>query len=151
MTQEKQPPVDELSRNKRQQLFTRYTLAVLIDLTVLNLFNEYWDYVFIATFTISLLVAILLQFLLQVAIKIEHYAASFFDGISGKKAKTLRIVSAWVILFISKIVMMEAINMVFGERVLFTGPIHGVVVFITVVVAIIIAEQVFLKIYRSLA
>jgi len=34
------------SFSKRQQLFIRYTLAVLVDLTVLNLFNEYWDFVY---------------------------------------------------------------------------------------------------------
>ncbi len=51
------------SFSKRQQLFITYTLAVLVDLTVLNLFNEYWDFVYIEFFTISLLTAVLLQFL----------------------------------------------------------------------------------------
>ncbi len=150
MTQEKQPPVDDLSRTRRQQLFTRYVLAVLIDLVVLNLFHEYWDYVFIETFTISLLMAILLQFLMQVAIKIEHYAASFLTQTSGKAAKIKRAVSAYIILFISKIVIMEAINIAFGESVVFSGPIHGLIVFLTVVIGVIIAEQVTLRIYRSL-
>ncbi len=50
------------SFSKRQQLFIRYTLAVLVDLTVLNLFNEYWNFVYIEFFTISLLTAVLLQF-----------------------------------------------------------------------------------------
>ncbi len=45
----------------RQQLFTRYFTAVLVDLTVLNLISEYWDYVIINSFMISLLAAVLLQ------------------------------------------------------------------------------------------
>ena len=64
----------------RQRLFIRYTLAVLVDLTVLNLFNEYWDYVFIEFFTISLFAAMLLQFLLQVTIIIEHRVANYFKS-----------------------------------------------------------------------
>ncbi len=139
------------SLSKRQHLFFKYTLAVLIDLTVLNLFNEYWDYVFIEFFTISLLAALLLQFLLQVTIKIEHRVANYFKQRPGLRARILRGLSTWGILFSSKLVILEAINFSFGSSVVFSGPIHGLVAFIIVVVVIIIAEQTFSWIYRSLA
>ena len=139
------------SYSKRQHLFFRYTYAVLIDLTVLNLFNEYSDNVFIEHFSISLLAALLLQVLLQVTLAIEHRVAILFKGKPGLKAKILRALSTWGILFISKLVILEAINLAFGNSVLFSGPIHGLVAFIIVVTAIIIAEQVFSWIYRSLA
>ena len=139
------------SFSRRQQLFFRYTYFVLIDLVVLNLFNEYWGNVFIDSFSISLLAALLLQVLLQVTIAIEHRVANFFKGKATLKAKILRALSTWFILFSSKLVILEAINMSFGKDVVFSGPIHGLVAFIIVVVAIIIAEQVFLWIYRSLA
>ncbi len=143
---------DTLIRSRRQQLFTRYTLAVLIDLTVLNLFNQYWDYVFIESFFISLLAAILLQLLLQSALIIEHRAADYlFGGKSGLKVKILRIISAWVIIFISKLIILEAINFFFGSGVVFSGPLNGIVSFIVVVTGMIVAEQAIAKIYRSLA
>lgn len=135
----------------RQQLFIKYTIVVLVDLTVLNFFNQYWDYVFIETFMISLLTAILLQFLMQVAIKIEHYAADFLEIKMGLTNKIYRVVSAWTILFISKLVILEAINLSFGDSVVFSGPIHGVVSFLAVVIVIIIAEQLIAWIYRSLS
>ena len=134
----------------RQQLFIKYTLVVLIDLVVLGLFNQYWDYVFIETFTIALLTAILLQFLLQVAIKIEHYVADLLER-KGFKSKSHRAISAWAVLFVSKLVILEAINLSFGDSVKFSGPIHGVVAFLTVVIVIIITEQLIAWIYRSLA
>ncbi|MFQ5345903.1 MAG: hypothetical protein ACE5DZ_08095 [Mariprofundus sp.] len=56
------------SFTNHQRLFIRYTYSVLVDLTVLNIFNEYWGNVYIETFTISLLAAIVLQVLLQVTI-----------------------------------------------------------------------------------
>ncbi len=138
------------SFSKRQQLFFRYTFLVLIDLTVLNLFNEYWAYVSIEYYSISLLAALLLQVLLQVAIAIEHRAAIFFKGMSGLKAKILRALSTWAILFISKLVILQAINIAFGDSVLFSGPLHGLVAFLVVVIAIITTEQIFFRIYRSL-
>ncbi len=66
------------SYSRRQQIFLSFTFAVLVDLTVLNLFNEYWNYVFIEYFSISLLAALLLQSLLRVTISIEHRVASYF-------------------------------------------------------------------------
>lgn len=139
------------THSNRQRLFIRYTLAVLVDLTILNLFNEYWDYVFIEFFTISLFAAILLQFLLQVTIVIEHRVANYFKTKTGLSAKLQRGFSTWAILFISKLIILQAINFVFSDSVVFSGPIHGVVAFIAVVTAIIIAEQAIIKIYRSLA
>ena len=139
------------SFSRRQQLFAKYTLLVLIDLTVLNLFNEFWGNVSIQLFSITLLVALLLQILLQLTIAIEHRVARIFKGNPGLKAKILRVLSTWGILFISKLVILEAINLAFGDSVLFGGPVHGLVAFIIVVVVIIITEQIFLRLYNALA
>jgi len=75
------------SFSRRQQLFVRYTMFVLIDLTVLNLFNEYWGNISIEYFSISLLAALLLQALLQLIIVIEHHVANIFKGKPGLKQK----------------------------------------------------------------
>lgn len=139
------------SFSRRQQLFAKYTLAVLIDLTILNLFNEFWEYVRIESFSISLLAAIMLQLMLQATVQVEHKVAAFFKKMSGIKATVLRVLSAWAILFISKLIILEAITFVFAGDLLFGGPVHGVVAFIIVVIALIVAEQIFFRIYRALA
>jgi hypothetical protein len=139
------------SYSRRQRIFLSFTFAVLVDLAVLNLFDEFWDYVYIEYFSISLLAALLLQSLLRVTISIEHRVASYFKKQSGLKAKILRGLSTWGILFGSKFVILEAINIAFGDDVLFTGPIHGLLAFIVVVIAVIVAEQIFSRVYRSLA
>ena len=137
--------------SRRQLLFVKYILFVLIDLVVLNLFNEYWDNVFIEHFSISLLTALLLQIMLQITIAIEHRVANIFKGSPSLKSKILRGLSTWTILFVSKLIILGAINYAFGDSVLFSGALHGVVTFIIVVITIIVSEQVFLRIYRSLA
>ena len=139
------------SYSRRQRIFLSFTFAVLVDLAVLNLFDEFWDYVYIEYFSISLLAALLLQSLLRVTIHIEHRVASYFKKQSGLKPRILRGLSTWGILFGSKFVILEAINIAFGDDVLFTGPIHGLVAFIVVVIAVIVAEQAFSWAYRSLA
>ncbi len=151
MSQEKQPSATTRSFSLRQLLFLKYTFFVLVDLAVLGLFNQYWELVYIETFTVAILTAMLLQFLLQLALKVEHIAADyFFGGKTGTHIKVMRGVSAWAIIFVSKLVILEAINLAFGDSVVFSGPVHGVVSFIVVVVGIIVAEQAFLWIYRSL-
>ncbi len=134
----------------RQQIFLRYTFAVLVDLTVLSLFDQYWDWVYLDNFTIALLAAILLQVLLQLTIAIEHRVAGYFNAMDGIWPKIMRYLSAWAILFGSKLAILEAINWFFGDQVVFAGPVHGLVSFITVVIAIITAEQLIILIYRSL-
>jgi len=140
------------SYNIRQLFFLKYTLIVLIDLTVLGFFNQYWDLVFVETFTVALLAAMLLQFLMQVAIRIEHIVADrFFAGKTDTRTKVMRGVSAWAIIFVSKLVILEAISIFFGESLVFSGPMDGLIVFLTVVIAIIATEQFVAWIYRSLA
>jgi len=136
--------------SNKQQLFQRYFTAILIDLTVLNLFVEYWTYVVIDSFSISLLTAILLQVLLQLTLALEHRVASFFKKREGAAAKFLRILCAWLILFLSKFLILGAINFAFGDLVNFTGPLHGVAAFIVVVVVILAAEELIVRFYRKL-
>jgi len=151
MSQKAQSTHTSKSYSLKQLLFLKYTLIVLIDLAVLGFFNQYWDLVFIETFTIAVFTAMLLQLLMQVAIKIEHIAADyFFGGKTGTRIKVMRGVSAWAIIFISKLVILETISLSFGDSVVFSGPIHGLVSFLTVVIVIIIAEQAVIWIYRSL-
>ena len=68
--------------------------------------------------------------LLKATLALEHRVAALFEGRSGGFAKFLRFFSAWLILFGSKFVMLGAINFAFGDAVLFSGPLHGVLAFI---------------------
>jgi hypothetical protein len=137
--------------SNHQHLFIKLILAVLVDLVVLGLFSEYWDYVVIDSFSIALIAAFLLQVLLKLTLMFEHKVAAYFNKKPGTLAKVMRFVSAWVILFVSKLIILEAINYAFGDHVLFLGPFHGIVAFIIVVVAILVAEGIITKIYKSLA
>ena len=128
--------------SNRQRLFVRYLLAVLIDLTVLNLFVEYWDKIVIDSFTISLLAAVLLQIFLRSTVLLENRMADYFKAQPGKAAIAKRLLATWALLFGSKFVILGAIGIVFGEHVDF----GGVIPFIVVVFAIMATEFVITRI-----
>jgi hypothetical protein len=123
---------------------------VLVDLTVINLFDEYWDFVTIDLFTISLLAAILMQLLLKLTIAGEHAVANYFKKKEGVRPKVLRYVTTYIILVASKFVILETVNIVFGDRVSFTGPWHGAVAFICLIIAILAAKVSIGLTYRKL-
>ncbi len=139
------------SISNHQHLFIKFILAILVDLMVLGLFNEFWEYVVIDSFSIALIAALLLQVLLKLTLVLEHKVAAYFNKKTGTLPKVMRFLSAWAILFVSKLIILEAINYAFGDHVLFLGPYHGIIAFIVVVIAILVAEGIISKIYKSLA
>lgn len=131
-----------------QKLFLRYFTATLIDLVVLNVFAEHWQHVTIHSFTISLFAAVLLQALLKLTLVIEHRVAGYFNSKQATWAKVMRFASAWAILFVSKFVILGAVNFAFGDHIVFSGPLHGVVAFIIVVAVMLVAEEAIVRFYR---
>lgn len=138
---ERQPPT------AHQQRFARAVLFILVDLTVLNLFAEHWDRIVIDSFTISLLTAILLQSLLKATLAVERRIAGFFRGRTGPGAMTLQLLATWGVLFGSKFVILEAVDLVFGDRV----DLGGLIPFITLAVAMLAAEAIIERIYDAIA
>jgi hypothetical protein len=134
----------------RQRLFLRYFTGVLIDLVVLNLFDEYSDKVTIDSFTISLLAAVLLQALLKATIALEHRVAVFFKDRPGGFNTFLRFFGAWLVLFGSKFVILEALSFAFGDSVRFDGALHGLVWLIIVVVVMLVAEELIVRLFRKI-
>jgi hypothetical protein len=140
----------EHTPSPRQRGFFRYFTATLVDLVVLGLFAEYWDHVSAKSFTVMLLAAVLLQLLLKLTIALEHRLAAYFNARPGAFAKFMRFFTAWLVLFGSKFVILEALTFVFGDRLRFTGPFNGIVALIAVVVAMLVVEAAIVKFYRRL-
>lgn len=134
----------------RQRVFMRYLTATLVDLVVLGLFAEYWEHVSADSFTVMLLAAVLLQALLKLTIVLEHRLAAFFNARPGGFNKFMRFFTAWLVLFGSKFVILEALSFAFGDGLRFGGPFHGIVALIVVVVAMLAVEAALVKFYRWL-
>ena len=129
-----------------QGFFISWTKDVLIYIIVLNLFVEYNSKIVIDSFTISIFTAILLKILLEIILKLEHKVADFFKAWPGTLSNVLGILVVWLILFGSKFLILEVVDLIFGEHVEL-GKFLDVIV---LVIALMVAREVFQWIYLSL-
>jgi hypothetical protein len=136
--------VDLVTVTRQQQVFTGAVLNVLVNVVVLNLFVEFADEVVIDSFWISVLTAVLLTtmigFLARFEHRVHHY---FFEKHSWRFAG---VVTIWVVLFGGKLVMLEVVDIVFGDHV----SLGHLLEVILIVVAMMIAGQLMEVIYDSL-
>ncbi len=96
-----------------QERFSSWASDVLVYTVVLNLFVEYSDAIVIDSFTISLFTAAVLKVLLDLLTAAEHHVSGYF----GKFHKALGFLSMWAVLFLSKFVILEVIDIIFGDHV----------------------------------
>jgi heme-degrading monooxygenase HmoA len=100
-----------------QQWFTSWALDVLVYVVVLNLFVEFVDAIVIESFWISILTAVLLQALLTVVVGLESHVGAFFEHMGSTWSRVTEVVAKFVILFTSKLLILEIVNFVFGDQV----------------------------------
>ena len=137
----------EQTVSARQGRFVSWLLYVLVYLTVLNLFVEYWDRVMIDSFTISVVTAALLAVLFKATLAIESRISGYFKTRKGAGALVLRILAVWGLLLGSKFIILEVVDIVFGEHV----ELGGILPFIVLAVSLIAAELIITRIHQSLA
>ncbi len=96
-----------------QERFMEWMRDVLVYTVVLNLFVEFADAVVIDSFLISIFTAVVLKVLLDILTTVEHRVSHFFSRFH----KALGFLSMWAVLFLSKFVILEVIDIIFGEHV----------------------------------
>jgi hypothetical protein len=94
---------------------------VFVYVVVLNLFVEYLPQVLSETFTLSLLTAVLLKVVLEVVVAAKNRVKARFREASTPIGKVVVAFLLWVVLFGSKFLVLEAVALVFGERVSLGG------------------------------
>ena len=125
-----------------QERFMSWASDVLVYTVVLNFFVEYADAIVIDSFTISLLTAIVMKVLLDLLTMAEHRVSHFFARFN----KLLGYASMWVVLFLSKFIILEVIDVIFGDHVEL-GKFLDVV---ALVLSLMIVRAVVAKAYESL-
>ncbi len=100
-----------------QELFLSWVVELLVDIVVLNLFVEFVHTIVIDSFAISILTAVLLKLMVDAVKGLEQRVSAYFAAKPGAISKVLRVVAVWLILFLSKFVILEAVNIVLGDHV----------------------------------
>lgn len=137
---------NSISISRSQNLFADWMTAVLVYTVILNLFVEYSDAFVIDSFTISVLTAIVLKALLDVIVRLEHRVAAYYGAREGTLNRVLRIVLTFSILFFSKFLILEVIDIIFGDHV----EIGGFIPLVVLVISLLVAEQIVHRIYQRL-
>ena len=117
-----------------QEAYVSWYVDVLIYTVVLNLFDEYVENVNIDSFTISILTALFLKLLLTFVERFEHRVKHYFDQKEGTGFKILGFVVIFSILFLSKLLILEIVNLVFGDAVELGHFVEVVALIITMIV-----------------
>ena len=148
----KAPPSDRdqptlVATSPAQSAFTSWTTAILLNIVVLGLFTEYADSIVIDSFTIVIFAAIVLRALLAVTLRLEHGVRNFFANRGGAVNRVIGVVAAVAILFSSKFVILEVIDIIFGEHV----EIHGFIPLVLLIITMILTERTVQAIYDRLA
>lgn len=108
---------DRLTITKWQLVYVGWTLTLLAYIVVLNLWVEFNSSVVIDSFIISIATAAVLLVLLVVILGLEHRVKHWFAQREGTVYRVLGTVLTLLILFLSKFVILEVIDFVFGEHV----------------------------------
>lgn len=94
---------------------------VFVYVVVLNLFVEYFPRVISETFTLSLLTAVLLKAVLEAVVAGKKRVKARFRAASTPGGKVVAAVMVWGVLFGSKFLVLESVDLVFRDRVSLGG------------------------------
>jgi hypothetical protein len=96
-------------------------LDLFVYVVVLNLAIEYTPSIISESFTLSLLTAALLKVALEVVIWLKSEMLNRLRAADTRRAKLAAAVSLWVVAAGSKLVVLELVDLVFGEAVSLGG------------------------------
>jgi len=108
---------ERLTITKWQLAYVGWTMTLLAYIVVLNLWVEFNDAVVIDSFVISIITAAVLLLLLVVILGLEHRVKAWFEAREGTAYKVIGTASTLLILFLSKFVILEVIDIIFGDHV----------------------------------
>jgi hypothetical protein len=96
-------------------------IDVFVYVVVLNLAVEYLPAVISEGFTLSLLTAVLLKVALEVVIVLKTKVVDRLRAATTKRGRAVAALSLWVVAAGSKLVVLELVDLVFGDAVSLGG------------------------------
>lgn len=133
----------------KQQRFLSWAADVLVYIVVLNLFVEFVDAIVIESFWISILTAVLLQALLSVVVGLEHNVGEFFERMGSTWSRIAEVVAKFLILFTSKLLILEIVNFVFGDQVELGHFLDVLALIIAMMAARAITQRIYMGLGKS--
>ena len=128
-----------------QRYYADFMMDVFVYTVVLNLFVEYVDSIVIDSFLVSLLTAIVMKGLIDLIAHLIQRLKRYFGAKEGTAPKVLFGLSAWAIMFFSKIVILEVVQIIFEDDVDLGGFLNILILVIAMMVARRISTAIFVR------
>jgi hypothetical protein len=131
----------------RQRVFFDWTLDTMLYLVVLGFFSEYTSGVSIDSFSTIFVAFLVLYGLTYVTFALKRRVRVWFARRPAGPNRIAHGLSIWAILFFSKFIFLEVLDLVFGDAVDFSSFVW----LMAVMVVVVVLGKVMDLIYSSLA
>ncbi|MDJ0952331.1 MAG: hypothetical protein QNJ81_01505 [Acidimicrobiia bacterium] len=128
---------ETIALTRAQEWYVSWTVDLLIYTVVLNLFDEYVAGVTIESFTLSILAAALLKVILVLLGRVEYRVHHYFAEKGTTSAKVVGAGVIFAILFGGKLLILEVVDLVFGDEV----ELGHIVEVVALILAMMIARR----------
>lgn len=118
----------------RQRIFRDWTLGTLLYAAVMGFFDDYTDYLIVESFSSLFLAAFVMQALTFFTFGLKKTVSRWYRGRSGTGIKVAHGLSIWAIMFFSKFVFLEVIDIIFGDAVNVTSFVGLILIIASMVV-----------------
>lgn len=133
--------------NSRQKLFQEMVLGVLLYTVVLGFFNDYTDILDTDTYSVTFVVAVVMQILTYLTFALKDQAVKKFNKNGATERKFALAFVIWLIMFFSKFVFLGVISVIFSDDV----EISGFVGLLLIIACLTIAQKLVELSYKKLA
>lgn len=123
--------------NPKQALFREMVLGILLYTVVLGFFNDYTGFLYTSSFSITFLAAVVMQIMTYLTFSLKNRIVRWFSNREGRFKQVGLVGSVWLVMFLSKFVFLEVIDIVFGSAV----AISSFIGLILIIVCLTIAQQ----------
>ena len=118
-------------------------VGILLYSVVLGFFNDYTDILHTSSYSVTFLLAMVMQILTYLTFEVKKLAQSWFRDKDGSWYRFGLIFTIWLILFLSKFVFLWVISIVFRQTV----HISGFIGLLFIVVILTLLQQLFEWVY----
>jgi hypothetical protein len=129
---------------RAQAYYADFMMDVLVYTVVLNLFVEFVDEIVIDSFLVSLLTAIVMKLMIDLINYLIALVKHYFGDKEGVGAKVLFGLTAWAIMFFSKIAILAVVQIIFEEDVDLGGFLNVLILVLAMMVARRLCNTVFI-------
>lgn len=130
----------------KQDDFILVCFGVLVYATVIGFLSDYTNLVYTQSYSTTFLSGLVLQLMVFPTFKLKYFIAAKFKNITFKYSKFVMLLLIWCVMFFSKFIFLEVLDIIFGKYLSFSG----FIALIIVIIASTIVTTAFEFIYKKL-